>query len=161
MYFLGSANRTRGHLEKRKVASLCNRRFCFFLNRPWSWWVPGSRSTKGACHTFEKTGADKQTGYFRAGWLPCKKLYYFCDGLVFFIDRDLLMGAIIWNLNKFQIRFEYHMFLKISKVLINSSYRQSPFHPNYSPSSSNGNHGMAGYCISTNSKIMGGGLSVQ
>ena len=28
--------------------------------------------------------------------------------------------AITWNLNKLQIRFEYHMFLKISKALINS-----------------------------------------
>ena len=28
---------------------------------------------------------------------------------------------MIWNLEKLQIHFEYHMFLKISKVLINSS----------------------------------------
>ena len=39
-----------------------------------------------------------QRGYFRAGWWPCKKLYYFCDGWVFFIDRGLLMGACIESL---------------------------------------------------------------
>ena len=100
--FLGSATGP-GVLRKRGVAALRDHSGLFatqpsiliILNRPWSWWVPGRRSTKGACHRFEKPGADKQTGYFRAGWWPCKKLYYFCDGLVFFIDRDLLMGALI------------------------------------------------------------------
>ena len=36
-----------------------------------------------------------QRGLFRTGWWPCKKLHYFCDGQVFFIDRGLLMGALI------------------------------------------------------------------
>jgi hypothetical protein len=58
--------------------------------------VPGSRSTKGACQTLEKQGAGKQKG-LHPRWVVTlqKKLYSFCDGKMFFIDRGLLMGAII------------------------------------------------------------------
>jgi hypothetical protein len=58
--------------------------------------VPGNRSTKGAYQTLEKQGADKQKG-LHPRWVVTlqKKLYSFCDGQMFFIDRGLLMGAII------------------------------------------------------------------
>ncbi|MDB4442655.1 hypothetical protein N9219_04475, partial [bacterium] len=46
-------------------------------------------------------------------------------GEVFSLDRGLLMGAMICNLARFQIPFEYHMFLKISKVVIRSSNYRS------------------------------------
>ncbi|MFC1577886.1 hypothetical protein ACFL36_02630 [Thermodesulfobacteriota bacterium] len=38
---------------------------------------------------------------------PAKKLYSFCDGQMFFIDRGLLMGASITNNPRLQIGFGY------------------------------------------------------
>jgi hypothetical protein len=37
--------------------------------------------------------------------VPAKKIVLFCDGKLFSLDRSLLMGASIWNLEKFHITF--------------------------------------------------------
>jgi len=66
--FLGSANRTRGHYEKSKVAFAMQLSIIFFLTDLDPDGCLAADHHEGACHTFEKTGADKQTGYFRAGW---------------------------------------------------------------------------------------------
>ena len=102
MYFLGSANRTRGlkkmgllRYEIIGISPLRNRRFYFFWTDldPDGCLVADQRKVY-AIHLKYREQRN-QRGYFRAGWWPCKKLYYFCDGQVFFIDRGLLMGALI------------------------------------------------------------------
>ena len=79
--------------KKRRLLSLCNRRLFFFLTDldPDGCLVADQLKVY-AKHLKYRVQINKR-GYFRAGWWPCKKLYYFCDGLVFFIDRGLLMGA--------------------------------------------------------------------
>jgi hypothetical protein len=52
---------------------------------------------EGACYIFGRTGADKQKGVLPRGLVALQKYDYFCDGYVFFIDRGLLMGALISN----------------------------------------------------------------
>ena len=48
--------------------------------------------------TFEITGAVKEKGLIRLlDDVPAKKTVLFCDGEVFFLDRGLLMGAILNN----------------------------------------------------------------
>jgi len=57
--------------------------------------VPGCRSTKDLCQTLEIPGADKQKGLLSRWWVTLQKQYYICDGQLFFIDRGLLMGALV------------------------------------------------------------------
>jgi hypothetical protein len=78
--------------------------------------VPGSRSIKGACQTLEKQGADKQKRW-HPHWVVTlqKKIYSFCDGQMFFIDRGLLMGAKITTLLLLWIAFVYHSIFSKSK----------------------------------------------
>ena len=46
--------------------------------------------------TFENAGAGKEKGLIRLlDDVPAKKNVLFCDGVVFFLDRGLLMGASI------------------------------------------------------------------
>ena len=52
--------------------------------------------------------------------VPAKKYILFCDGVVFSLDRGLLMGAIITTSLNLQVSYEYHMVLAILKILINS-----------------------------------------
>jgi hypothetical protein len=56
------------------------------------------------CLVADQLKADKQKG-LHPRWVVTlqKKLYSFCDGQMFFIDRGLLMGAMICNLVKLQI----------------------------------------------------------
>ena len=64
--FLGSVSRTWGRKE-----------ISFFFCWPWTWWVPGSRSIKGACQTLEKQGADKQKGLLPRWWVTLQKTILF------------------------------------------------------------------------------------
>jgi hypothetical protein len=48
-----------------------------------------------ATSTFENPGVGDQKVQIHSGFCSCKKLVLFCDGQVFFIDRSLLMGAMI------------------------------------------------------------------
>jgi hypothetical protein len=43
-------------------------------------------------------GAEKPKGLLPRWWVILQKTILFCDGQVFFIDRDLLMGASIESL---------------------------------------------------------------
>ena len=92
MYFLGSDNRTRGHYENMQSSILY-----FRTDLDPDGCLVADQLTVYAKHLKYRVQRN-QRGYFRAGWWPCKKLYYFCDGLVFFIDKDLLMGALIESL---------------------------------------------------------------
>jgi hypothetical protein len=52
----------------------------------------------GACQQIilSKSGEQGTKVYLSAGFSPAKKRdLYFCDGEVFFLDRSLLMGAIV------------------------------------------------------------------
>ena len=57
--------------------------------------------------------------------MSLQKNILFCDGEVFSLDRGLLMGANSTTLPKLQVSNEYHLFLAILKVLINSRYFSS------------------------------------
>ena len=100
MYFLGSANRTRGHQEKRKVAFATQPSILFFseltliLMGAWLQII----QTKGRRHTLERPGADKQKELLPRWLVTLQKMILFCDGQVFFIDMGLLMGAWWCNL---------------------------------------------------------------
>jgi len=58
--------------------------------------------------TFENAGAGKEKGLIRLlDDVPAKKNVLFCDGVVFFLDRRLLMGAKIFNQSKLHISYGY------------------------------------------------------
>ena len=67
--------------------------------------MPGSRSTKDPHQkTFEITGAGKEKGLIPLlDDVPAKKNVLFCEGEVFFLDRGLLMGAILCNMEPAEI----------------------------------------------------------
>ena len=90
----------------------------YFFNRPWSWWVPGCRSTKGLCQTLEIPGAEKPKGLLPRWWVILQKTILFCDGQVFFIDRGLLMGAFIHSLRFGQFNGKFRIQIWILKSLI-------------------------------------------
>jgi len=67
--------------------------------------VPGSRSINGSAPiTSEITGAGNEKGLIPAlDDVPAKKNVLFCDGGVFFLDRNLLMGAKILTISFYSI----------------------------------------------------------
>jgi hypothetical protein len=65
--------------------------------------VPGSRSISIRNQYFENPGVGDQKVQIQRWVLFPQKLILFCDGEVFFIDRGLLMGAMICNSAKCQI----------------------------------------------------------
>ena len=108
MFFWGPLSGPGVVRKIRRVASLRDNKgflatqppILFFLKWPWSWWVPGSRSTKGPHHNNWKLGRRQTKGsHSNLETDPAKKDIIFCDGGVFFLDRGLLMGAIstTWN----------------------------------------------------------------
>jgi hypothetical protein len=86
MYFLGSANRTRGRREK--VTEL----IISFSGLDPDGCLGADQRKVYAKHLKYRVQINKRVTSALVGD-PAKKQYHFCDGQVFSIDRDLLMGA--------------------------------------------------------------------
>jgi len=95
MFFWGPLSGPGVVRKIRKVASLRNLRFYFFLNDLDPDGCLVADQLRACTKTLESTGADKQKSLIPNWRLTLqKKDIIFCDGEVFSLDRGLLMGAI-------------------------------------------------------------------
>ena len=105
--FLGSNFWTRGRKEKRMVAPLRNKKSLRYATLDLIFFLPSALNLMGAWQqislgsvpiTIEKTRVQvSKRGSADLGLCPFKKNVLFCNGEVFFLDRVLLMGAMIIN----------------------------------------------------------------